>query len=251
LLGSPPEGRARLHHYGPWALFLSVAAVLAVVEVVRHHVFSGFSGYYFLALFPSIILHEVSHGYVAHLCGDETAKEQGRLTLNPLRHIDPVGTVILPLLLIWTTGAAFGWAKPVPVSVDRLRHPRNQSLLVSLAGPALNLALAMGSGLALRLTTGGGASLAVDPTPAPDELLIAIGVANLVIAVFNLLPIPPLDGSAVIERLLPERLLYSYYRIRPYTLVIVMAVVLLDQGLISNLFAHAFSFWQRLWLPNL
>lgn len=177
--------------------------------------------YYFIALVPSVVLHEVSHGYVANFFGDPTAKERGRLTLNPLAHIDPFGTVLLPALLVFSGLPAFGYAKPVPVNVSRLRNPRTQSLYVSLAGPLVNIFLsAIGwviCEVAIHLTQ----------SQVMLNIGVALGLVNLVLAVFNLLPIPPLDGSAVIERFVPRKNLPAYYQFRARALPVVMVVVIL------------------------
>jgi Zn-dependent protease len=178
--------------------------------------------YFFLAIVPSIILHEVSHGWVANYFGDSTAKDNGRLTLNPLAHIDPFGTVLLPALMVFSGLPAFGYAKPVPVNVSRLRNPRNQSLYVSLAGPVVNIVL---SAIGLLLCW-----IAVHHTQSLFMFRVGeyLGIANLVLAVFNLIPIPPLDGSAVIERFVPRRHLPRYYQLRARALPIVMVLVVLD-----------------------
>ncbi len=195
---------------------------------------------FFAVLFPSVIVHEVSHGALALVFGDDTAKKAGRLTLNPLPHIDPFGTIILPALLLITTGTAFGWAKPVPIEPRRLRHPRNQTVLVSLVGPAVNIAIAVAAALIIR-------AFQVHPD---DSLAIRVvfvaGIVNVVLAAFNLIPIPPLDGSAVVERALPDRLWPGYLRIRQYSMFILLALVLLLPGSLSLVFDPAIDLWQRL-----
>lgn len=198
---------------------------------------------FFAMLFPSIILHEVSHGWVANAFGDDTAKRAGRLTLNPIRHIDPFGTIILPVLLIATTGRAFGYAKPVPVNPRNLREPRNQSLLVSLAGPAVNIALALIAAFGLNRILVFGES--VRPWSATDFLL-NLGYANVLLAAFNLIPLPPLDGSAVIERLLPRAWWPGYLRIRQYSMGLLLILVLLLPGVLSRVFDWALNLWLKL-----
>jgi Zn-dependent protease len=163
---------------------------------------------WFLFLVPSVVLHEVSHGYVANFFGDPTAKEQHRLTLNPLRHIDPFGTVIMPALLLFSHLPAFGYAKPVPVNLSRLRNPRKQALWVGLAGPAVNIVL---SGIGFAICE---FAIHVNQSQGTFDFGEYLGLVNLVLAVFNLIPIPPLDGSAIIERFLPRRSLAGYYRLR-------------------------------------
>ena len=181
-----------------------------------------FKYYFFIALVPSVVLHEVSHGYVANLFGDPTAKEQHRLTLNPLRHVDPFGTVLLPALMLFSGLPAFGYAKPVPVTVSRLRKPRQQSLYVSLAGPFVNIVLsALGFGICEF-------ALHVNLNQTTFNVGEALGLVNLILAVFNLLPIPPLDGSAIIERFVPNRHLASYYQFRARALPFVMLFVILS-----------------------
>ena len=169
-------------------------------------------------LIASIILHEISHVAVALSLGDDTAKRAGRLTLNPIPHIDPIGSVVLPLVLL-VSGAPvlFGWAKPVPVNVGRLRHPRNDAVLTGLAGPATNFILVGVAIVALRW---------LHPESYwPFILLAYLGIINLILGCFNMLPIPPLDGSALIERLIPGRWWRHYLAIRPYTLLIVLGFV--------------------------
>ncbi len=162
---------------------------------------------YLAVLIPSIILHEVSHGAVANLFGDPTAKEAGRLTLNPIPHIDPFGTIILPAILLLSSGGFIGYAKPVPVNPRRMRDPRNHGLLVSLAGPATNIVIALLSALAIRLTLSSSALYlaiaAPNQAPLVHVLIVDFGFANVILAAFNLIPLPPLDGSALIERVLP------------------------------------------------
>ncbi len=200
--------------------------------------------YFFLAIVPSIVLHEVSHGYVANFFGDPTAKENHRLTLNPLRHVDPFGTVLLPALLILSHLPAFGYAKPVPVNISRLRNPRRQSLYVSLAGPLVNIVL---SGVGYLIS-----ELAIHVTYSSWMLQFGVtfGIVNLTLAVFNLLPIPPLDGSAIIERFVPNRHLPSYYRFRMKALPIVMVLIIVD-----SMFLHVGTNWlyslQNWWISLL
>ena len=183
---------------------------------------------YLLAIVPSIILHEISHGYVANLCGDPTAKNAHRLTLNPLRHVDPFGTVLLPFLLIATGLPAFGWAKPVPVNVSRLRKPRSQSLYVSLAGPLTNIVLSALAFVYVRYEIHHASFYALNSGNSFFTFMLYFGLVNMILAIFNLLPIPPLDGSAVIERFVPARHLPRYYQIRARALPFVMGLLILN-----------------------
>lgn len=198
---------------------------------------------FFAMLFPSIILHEVSHGWVALLFGDDTAQRAGRLTLNPIAHVDIFGTIILPAVLILTTGRAFGYAKPVPVNPRNLRDPRNQSVLVSLAGPAVNILLSLFAAFSLRRLLPGVGHIENWSLP---NLLLNLGYANVLLAAFNLIPLPPLDGSAVVERLMPKSWWPGYLRIRQYSMGVLLILVLVLPGVLSRLFNWAIDLWFRL-----
>ena len=196
-------------------------------------------------LVPSVILHEVSHGVVANHFGDDTAKRAGRLTLNPLAHIDPFGTVILPIILALSGFGAFGYAKPVPVTVNRLRNPRQHSLYVSLAGPAVNIAIALAAAVALRpLITVVGGTRYLDGTTA--EVIYRLGIINVILAAFNLIPLPPLDGSAVVERLLPRQWWPTWLKIRQYSMGVLILVVLVVPSVLTRVFGPAVDLWTAL-----
>ena len=147
----------------------------------------------------SVIIHEVSHGAVASYLGDQTAKNAGRLTLNPLKHLDPIGTIILPIFLILTTGRGIGWAKPVPVNPYNFRDQKYGSLKVAIAGPASNLFIALLFGLLMRFTV----SLNFFP-PAFEQPVSFIVFINILLAIFNLMPVPPLDGSHILFTFFPR-----------------------------------------------
>lgn len=153
----------------------------------------------------AIVLHEISHGWVANAFGDPTAKRLGRLSPNPVRHVDPIGTVALPLLLAVTGAPVFGWAKPVPVIARRMRNPRLHMMLVALAGPGMNFMLALLAAFALALALAAGVG---DSSSIASLFLLAnlqnFLVINVFLAVFNLLPMPPFDGGHVVEGLLPR-----------------------------------------------
>lgn len=196
-------------------------------------------------LAPSVILHEISHGWVALLLGDDTAKRAGRLTLNPIAHVDPFGTVILPLILSLSGFGAFGYAKPVPVNVARLRNPRQHSLYVSLAGPATNLVIALVAAFMLRgfynIDYDGGSFFGTESFGL--EFLFYAGLLNVVLAFFNLLPIPPLDGSAVVERLLPKQWWPTWLKFRQYSFGILLFVVLFAPRFGEFIFTPALRVW--------
>jgi Zn-dependent protease len=159
----------------------------------------------------SIILHEVAHGYMAHALGDPTARFEGRLTLNPVPHIDPVGSVLVPgILALSGTPFLIGWAKPVPYNPYNLRYGKWGEALVAFAGPATNIALALLGALAMR------AGL-FSSSPALFEIGVLVIIANLVLAIINLIPIPPLDGSKIIKALLPARMAFAYSRLEQAT----------------------------------
>jgi Zn-dependent protease len=176
-----------------------------------------------LPILFAVTFHEVAHGWVAHLCGDDTAKRQGRLSLNPLNHIDLLGTIILPAVLMLTNaGFIFGWAKPIPVTASRLNNPRKDMILVALAGPGANILMALFWALLAR-----GTGL-LEPNQYTDPLALMSSrgiVFNIVLAVFNLLPIPPLDGGRVALELLPYNMAQSYSRIEPYGFFILLGLM--------------------------
>jgi Zn-dependent protease len=199
-------------------------------------------------LVPSVILHEVSHGVVANFFGDDTAKRAGRLTLNPMRHIDPFGTVILPLILSLSGAGAFGYAKPVPVSVRKLRNPRQHSFYVSLAGPAVNIVLSLGAIVVLHSAYPHVLDrvASVDDLPMGARLLFWLSYINVVLAVFNLLPIPPLDGSAFVERALPTAWWPTWLKLRQYGFGVLLILVFLIPGALDRVFDPALRQWARL-----
>ncbi|MGK2959117.1 MAG: site-2 protease family protein [Acidimicrobiales bacterium] len=180
----------------------------------------------YVSLIIAVILHEVSHGLVALMFGDDTAKRAGRLTLNPIPHVDFLGSIILPVIGIVTQAPVIGWAKPVPVNPEQLHSPRRHMLYVGLAGPATNLVLMFVAALIARILFSqnrlffGEEGVGVIP-----RFALTFAFINLLLAVFNLLPIPPLDGSSLIERLLPDSALPRWNAIRPYGFIILFAVV--------------------------
>jgi Zn-dependent protease len=175
----------------------------------------------------AIVFHEVAHGWVARWLGDPTAAEQKRLSLNPLRHVDPVGTILIPGALKLAGGPVFGWAKPVPVIKERLRHPRSGMMLVAAAGPATNFVLGLVGAVLLGLLI----ALSQDATePSATVRFVAQNLINFItinvfLALFNLLPIPPFDGSHIVEGLLPAPAARAYERLRPVGLIAVLLLI--------------------------
>ncbi len=178
----------------------------------------------------AITVHEVAHGWVAQRLGDPTAMMLGRLTLNPIKHIDPVGTVIVPLLLKLTGGFIFGWAKPVPITWENLKHPKRDMVLVAAAGPVANFIMACIWALVMKLAQ-------LLPEIASSTQSIAIGLIymsaagiqiNILLMVLNLLPIPPLDGGRVLAGFLPGPIAWKFSRIEPYGFIIQLILLMTD-----------------------
>jgi len=177
---------------------------------------------YALPVLFAITLHEAAHAYAAKYFGDNTAYSQGRMSLNPLVHVDIWGTIVIPLVLFLTTGFVFGYAKPVPVEFGRLRNPKRDMAWVSLAGPAANFIMAV-----MWLVFGALMIFLNVDEEFPTRVAQAGIVTNLLIMAFNLLPIPPLDGGRVVTSMLPHSLAYKFARIEPYGFFIVLALVFL------------------------
>ena len=231
-----------------------VAGIVVVIALILHHNITADEIIFFLVVVPSVILHEISHGWAARALGDDTAARAGRLSLNPLVHVDPVGTLIVPAVMALAGYGVFGWAKPVPVNTARLRHPRNQAVLVSLAGPLTNLVLALIGAFVFVAVFRTTFNTTVNASMTPSVLsrvVLFFSVANIGLMAFNLIPIPPLDGSVVFERALPARYWPGYLRIRPYTGMIVVGLVVLNFYLSGNghvgpltwLILHLYDWW--------
>lgn len=200
-----------------------------------------------LPLLLAITLHEAAHGYVANMLGDDTAKAQGRVSLNPFRHVDPFGTVVLPLLLfVMRAPFLFGYAKPVPVNALRLRNPRYGMVWVALAGPGINVAMAIAAGFLLHLT-------AMLPDAAQDwfalNMVHAIQI-NLLLALFNMLPIPPLDGGRVAVGLLPRALALPLARAERYGMLILLGLLFV-LPMVGGLVGQNWSIFSWFILPPL
>jgi Zn-dependent protease len=189
-----------------------------------------------LPIIFAITLHEAAHGWMADKLGDPTARMLGRISINPIRHIDPLGTIILPGLLLLTAGFAFGYAKPVPVNFRKLRNPRRDMVLVAAAGPGANLLMALVAALLLHL-------LPLLPDQAGQwlgENCVNAILVNAVLGVFNMIPLPPLDGGRVAVGVLPNALAYPLSRVEPYGMLIIFGAVFLVP-LIAQQFGMAFN----------
>jgi Zn-dependent protease len=176
-------------------------------------------------LIIAIVFHEVAHGWTALALGDPTAKERRRLSLNPIRHVDPIGTLVVPGALALLGGPVFGWAKPVPVNFRRLNNPRLGMMLVAAAGPGTNLLLAAMAAIALGLYAG---TRAGPPTGVSAYVLgglVLFITINVFLALFNLLPIPPFDGSHIVEGLLPRRLAHHYAKLRAVGMLLLVVLI--------------------------
>lgn len=188
----------------------------------------------------AITVHEVAHGWVAHKLGDPTARMLGRLTLNPIKHIDPVGTILVPGILLLLGGFIFGWAKPVPITWQNLKNPRRDTALVAVAGPLSNLLMAIFWSIMFRVAIG----LHPQPVNFAFALLTMsqIGVIiNIVLMVLNLIPCPPLDGSRVVSSFLPPKVAYQYERIEPYGFFILLG--LLATGILQRIMMPFIEFF--------
>jgi len=171
----------------------------------------------------AITVHEAAHGFVASKLGDQTARMLGRVTLNPIKHIDPLGTVLLPLIMMWVGNFLFGWAKPVPVTWSNLKNPKRDMVLVALAGPASNLIMAIGWALVMKLgvVLGNGQSWIAEPMVWMGSAGIFI---NAILMILNMLPLPPLDGGRVLAGLLPGPLAWKFNKVEPYGLFILIGL---------------------------
>lgn len=172
----------------------------------------------------AIVVHEVAHGWVAYRLGDRTAYMMGRLTLNPIKHIDPVGTILVPALLVFTLGFAFGWAKPVPINWAYLKNPKRDIALVAIAGPASNLLMAIAWALLVKLSTLLPESFETISTSLRYMGLLGV-LVNVLLMVFNLIPIPPTDGGRIAVSLLPDRAAMLLSKLEPFGFLILFALI--------------------------
>jgi Zn-dependent protease len=183
----------------------------------------------FIVLLFSLTVHEMAHAWTADRLGDPTARVLGRVTLNPTAHADPIGTVLFPLIAMVTGAPLIGWAKPVPVDIRRLRHRERDYVLVAAAGPASNLIMAVSAALILGIMPVSPVILGEANASAPlATFLTRMVTLNVLLAVFNLLPIPPLDGGNVLSGLLPRPLARTFDQIRPYGFILLYAIILTD-----------------------
>lgn len=197
---------------------------------------------YVIVLLFSVILHEVAHGYMAYRRGDDTAKYAGRLTLNPIPHLDLFGSIILPVsLILLQVPFIFGWAKPVPVNTSKLKNPKTDIALVSLAGPMANVALALFAGIGMRIIhmipafeQGVGGSI--------SSILYVMVITNVVLLILNMLPIPPLDGSKVVTLFMPHDMARKYLSLNPFLCMMIL-IVLLGTGILWRIIGPIVNFF--------
>lgn len=192
---------------------------------------------FFVCLVAAVILHEISHGLVALFFGDDTARRAGRLTLNPVPHVDPLGSIIVPALGAISGFPVIGWAKPVPVNPAKLRDGQRQLLWVGLAGPASNFVLMAVAAVAARASFARDGFVlgldGLDDVSLLSQVLFSFAFVNLALGLFNLLPIPPLDGSQLLARALPVRYLEAYHRVAPYG-ILALFVIVFSTDLVSR-----------------
>jgi Zn-dependent protease len=195
----------------------------------------------FTVVLASLTVHEWAHAWTADRLGDPTARMLGRVSFNPVVHIDPIGTIVLPLLAMFTTGFIFGWAKPVPVNISRFGNPKRDFMIVAAAGPASNLAIATAAALVFRSL--GGLESAGDPVMR--VLYFAVSI-NVLLAVFNMLPVPPLDGGNVLSGLLPDSFAPLINGLRQYGFIILLALIV--SGVLRNVIEPISDSLERLLL---
>ena len=239
------SGRRRFQVNQRVVIIAAVSAVLLAISL-RSGKLQTYQLIYFCVLVPSIILHEISHGVVALAFGDSTAKRAGRISLNPLKHIDPVGTLLVPAVLSLSGLGAYGWAKPVPVMSTNLRSPRNHIVLVALVGPTTNFILAALMGVCFVAAGGRNALLTGVGFSLLQQIFYLAGLANIVLGVFNFIPCPPLDGAAVLERFIPERYLPGYYNLQPFLMFLPFILILLFHGAWDSLVNHLINWYLQI-----
>jgi len=236
---SPPTGLKRSFARPSNRVLIAAAVVILGIWLIAAGNITQVMLIGLAVLIPSIVLHEIAHGAVAAALGDDTARRAGRLSLNPAKHVDPLGTLLLPAITILGGLGFIGWAKPVPIDTRKLRRGRNGALAVSLAGPLMNVVLMVVAYVGFKATYH--PSDFFQPSIAV-QVFYYLGLTNLWLACFNLLPVPPLDGSAILERFLPSQAWPRYLKIRPYFFPVVIGFVLVSTMLHLGLFT-ALSSW--------
>ncbi len=237
---------------------LWIAAVIVVVYLaIARQILTIAFGLEILAAIIALVLHEISHGLVALYYGDHTAARRGRLKLNPLAHIDPFGTLLLPAMLLLMHLSPIGYAKPVPIDPSHMRNPRKATLVVALAGPITNLILAIVAGIALRIFVYANSYSGTMPllnsmnnsSTIVGYFWIYFGIINAIYFVFNILPIPPLDGSAILRRVVGEAMYYKIASNMKIFIPILLILVFIFPTLLSHLFDPIIRLWVHIFIP--
>lgn len=234
-----------------------IGIVLIVYLAVSRQVITVAFGLEILAAIIALVLHEISHGLVALYYGDHTAARSGRLRLNPLAHIDPFGTLILPSLLLLLHLSPIGYAKPVPVDPSKMRNPKRATWVVAMAGPVTNLLLSIIAGIALRIFVYSNSYSGITPLLSGlnnsstifGYFWIYFGIINAIYFIFNILPIPPLDGSALLKRIIGDRRFFALSHNMKVLLPILLLLIFIFPTLLSHLFDPIIRLWVHIFLP--
>ncbi len=237
-----------------WIIGLAIVIVLAVSK----HVFTVYTFVQVVAAVLAIVLHEVSHGWAALYYGDRTAAEKGRLSLNPIKHIDPFGTLILPALLLFLGLTPIGYAKPVPINPARMRDRRRAELVVAMAGPFTNLALSILAGVLFRVFLFSTSYASSGPISAGGTgftsllglFIVFFGLVNVMLFVFNMLPVPPLDGSAWLRRLVGDQRWFAIERSMRIVIPLLLFVVFFFPSVLGAVISPILHLWMSIFVPT-
>jgi Zn-dependent protease len=221
--------------------FLVITHIFAIGFLCYHEICMNATNaiFYIAILIMSVVIHEISHGYVAEMFGDDTARNAGRLTLNPLKHLDPIGSIVVPALMYFSTGFVLGWAKPVPYNPNNLSNRKWGTVAVASAGILANLSIAIIFGFFLRLS--GRFSLGASLPAGFGFIISSIVITNLALAIFNLVPIPPLDGSKILFSLLPDSFSSLFMFLEQYGFILLLIFIFFFSGSLLPILAFLYS----------